>query len=126
VTDIGIHDVMEVTRKSRSLTELADAIDKFKENYQLFANKNSQFLLIDEDLQEAFQKAQRQDNIQRAAVTFSEGIWAALRTVEKKKKSAEGKWTTKLGNVLTKLYPVARLSLGLAANIGDVVFPRWY
>lgn len=105
---------------------MADAIDQFKENYQLFAKKNSQFLSIDEDLQEAFQKAQGQDNIQRAAMAFSEGIWAALRTVEKKKKSAEGKWITKLGNVLTKLYPVARLSLGLAANIGDVVFPLWY
>jgi hypothetical protein len=74
VTGIGIHDVTEVTRTSRSLTELADAIDQFKETYQLFAKKNSQFLSIDEDLQGTFQKAQRQDNIQRAAMTFSEGI----------------------------------------------------
>jgi len=119
--NIDLDHVAEITKTSRSLTDLADAIAQFKENYQLFAKKNSQFISIDQDLQESFQNAQRGDNIQLAAKNFSECIWGALRAVEKKQKSTEGKWTTKLGNILTRLYPVASLSLGLAAGIGDVI-----
>jgi hypothetical protein len=107
-------------RTARSITELTDAVAEFRETYQTFAKKNKQFFLIDEDVQAAFRVAQGQDDIRRGAKTFSDGIWEASRAVEKKAKIADGKWTTKLGKLLRKLYPLARLSLGSVSAIGEV------
>ena len=42
-------DVKPGFRMFRSLSELNDAISKFKENYELFAAENKQFLLIESD-----------------------------------------------------------------------------
>jgi hypothetical protein len=93
---------------------------EFKRNYEAFARKNSRFFLIDEDVKSTFEAAQIQGDIRGAANIFGINISSALRTIELKKKGSEGKWTTKLGNILTKLYPVTRLSLGLAKVVGEV------
>jgi hypothetical protein len=108
------------TRTSTSLSELSDAIAQFKDNYEKFAKENSTFILIDKDIQAALQDAQAEIDIRSAARIFSDGIWGALRTVEAKKKAQSTKWTTRLGNALTKLYPIARLSLGAAQIVGTV------
>jgi hypothetical protein len=109
------------SRTYRSIQELTEAIDEFKKNYEAFSAKNRQFLLIDTEA--AFQAAQKQNDIRHAAKTFSDSIWEVLHALEKKRKMKSGRWTTKLGNALSKLYPIARLSLGLAQAIGDV-YPR--
>ena len=81
---------------------------------------NKEFILLDEDMEEAFRAAQTEADIRQAATTFSSGISAALEAVSKKKKIEEGSWTAKLGTVLSKLYPVTRLSLDLLDSIGNV------
>lgn len=121
VTDVVVGDPK--SRTHRSIQELTEAIDEFKKNYEAFSAKNRQFFLIDTELQAAFQSAQEQTDIRHAAKTFSDSIWEVLHAVEKKRKMNSGKWTTKLGNALSKLYPIARLSLGLVQAIGDV-YPR--
>lgn len=107
-------------KTSRSIQELITALDDFRKNCQAFSLKNKQFVLIDAELEIAFGAAQGQENIQRASTAFSNCIWNVLRTVEEKRKLAKGKWTTKLGKALSKLYPIARLSLGVTAAVADV------
>jgi hypothetical protein len=119
VTDVVAGD--PESRTHRSIRELTEAIDEFKKNYEAFSAKNRQFILIDTEA--AFQAAQEQPDIRHAAKTFSDSIWEVLHAVEKKRKMKSGRWTTKLGNALSKLYPIARLSLGLVQAIGDV-YPR--
>lgn len=82
---------------------------------------NKQFILLDEDMEEAFREAQNEYDIKRAAATFGNGISAALEALRKRTKMEEGNWTSKLGTVLSKLYPFARFSLDLLASIGDVL-----
>lgn len=81
---------------------------------------NSQFLLIDEEFQSTFEEAQKHGDIAGASRVFGLGVWGALGTIEKKKIGGQGKWTTKLGNFINKLYPVARLSLEILQAVGDV------
>jgi len=101
-------------------SELNTAISEFQTTYNLFVKTNSQFILIDEDMEEAFRAAQKESDLKRAATTFSSGISSALEAVRKRKKFEQGRWTTKLGTVLGKLYPVAGLSLNLLGSVGDV------
>jgi hypothetical protein len=110
------------TLETQSPSELNIAISGFQTTYKTFAKINKQFILLDDDMEEAFRVAQTEGDIRRAATTFSTGISIALEAVRKRKKLETGKWTTKLGTVLSKLYPVARLSLDLLGSIGDV-FP---
>jgi hypothetical protein len=109
-----------------AITPLDLSVSEFKASYKAFVKRNSQFFLVDEDIDGAFQAAQTEEDIRRGSKIFTAGIWAALQAVQKRKNLAEGSWTTKLGNVLTKLYPVARLSLDLLASIGDVLSKLMY
>ena len=101
---------------------LTEAIAQFKNNYEQFAKKYRQFSLIElDECYTAFQKAEAGDDIKNAARPFEKGVRAAMQTVEKKRKLAECTWTARVGSFLTKLYPIARLSLSLAtasANVG--------
>lgn len=108
---------------SRSQSELSKAIADFKLNYQKFASKNNQYILIEDDFQSAFQKAQEVDNIKHATQLFGEAVRVTFRIVERKKKLTESKWTHKVGDFLTKLYPVARLSFDVTAAVAEVLSP---
>jgi hypothetical protein len=113
--------VSEQTRISKSQSELAEAISDFKKNYENFAMNNPRFILIDDDLQNAFTTADAGDDVRHSAQLFGSGIKSVLRTIETKNKINESKWTTRVGNFMTKLYPVARLSLSLVEAVGNVL-----
>lgn len=108
------------TRISRLLTELDGAMTEFRKNYELFAKKHSDVLLLDDEFNNAFHKAEATDDIKRSAQIFGDGIWAVLQTMETKKNARKSTWLGKLGNFVTKVYPVAMLSLNLAAAVGEV------
>lgn len=109
------------TRISKSQSELAEAIADFKKNYENFAMHNQQFLLIDDDFQNAFMTAEAGDDIRHSAQLFGAGIGSALRTIETKNKINESKWTSRIGKFMTKLYPLARLSLSVVEAVGNVL-----
>jgi hypothetical protein len=102
------------------VSELKSAIDDFKGNYRQFAEKNPHYLLIEdeEDFYGAFSNSQAEVDIRKAAQTFGNRISTVLRKVDKK---TEVKWTTRLGDFLIKLYPLARLSLAMAGGIAEVI-----
>jgi hypothetical protein len=108
------------TRISRSLTKLDAAMTEFRKNYELFAIKNSDFLLLDDEFNKAFQNAEAGDDIKRSAHIFGAGIRAVLQAIGTKKNIGKSAWLTKLGSFLTKLYPVAMLSLNLAEAVAEV------
>jgi hypothetical protein len=112
--------VTERTRASRSLSELDEAISEFKRNYDQFANKNSRYILIEEDLEVAFQTANKGDDIKHTAKIFRDNVLTTIQIVERKRSITEGKWTNQVGRFLTKLFPVAAIACGLTAAIAEV------
>jgi hypothetical protein len=100
---------------------LTEAIEEFRKNYQKFCENNKQFISIETEFQIALDAAPAREDIRHATKAFSDSIREVLHVVKTKRKLAEGTWTTKLGSVLSKLYPVTRLSLGLAGVIGNVI-----
>jgi hypothetical protein len=105
---------------SRSLSELEEAIAVSEKNYEQFIALNRKFVLIGDDFRGAFQNAEAGGDIRKSAQLFGDGVWAALRILERKQKFKQTNWTTRVGTFLTKLYPVARISLGLTVAIADV------
>jgi hypothetical protein len=114
------YHVTERTRASRSLLELDEAIGEFKRNYDQFANKNSRYILIEEDLEIAFRTANKSDDIKHTAKIFEDNILTTIQIIERKRSITEGKWTHQVGGFLTKLFPVASLACGLTAAIAEV------
>lgn len=111
------------TRIDLAASELTTVLAEFKCHYEDFASNNQQFVLLADEFNQVFQDADAQCDIKQAAQTLGTGIQNALQIIEKKQKLSGSKWTTKAGSFLTRLYPVARLSLGLAAAIGEVTRP---
>lgn len=105
---------------SRSLTEFEAAVTKFTENYKRFASKHAQYLVVEDDFYQAFLVAKTGNDISQAGQLFGNQVSASLGAFEKKKTATQGNWTTRLGNFFTKLYPVARLTLSLAGEVGGV------
>jgi len=123
---VSSHDVDDLieeeegTSVSRAISELNSAVSKFKEHYMQFAKKNSRFLRVDHDVHQAIEKAGGERDIKSSAAIFGKEISATLRATEKKRDLSNSKWVGKLGSFITKLYPVARLSLALAGAAADV------
>jgi len=82
---------LEETPTLDSLSRLSEAIKEFQGTYEKFIDKNKDYLLIDAEVQEAFKKAGTVRDIRKAALTFADGIWCAMRTIENEKLSAQGK-----------------------------------
>jgi hypothetical protein len=111
------------TRMSKSISELDSAIETFKKNYELFASKNAKYLLVGDEFQAAFAKAEVSKDLKKSAQLFGDGVWGTLQTIERKKTIEKSRWTHKLGNFLTKLYPVVSVSLQITGAISEVFPP---
>jgi transcriptional regulator NrdR family protein len=109
----------ELSRPSR---ELATATAEFTTNYRQFAENHKRFVLLDDDLQAAFQNDKVGKDVKQAAQFFQGRLRATVQAVEQKHKSVEMKGTTKVTSFLSKLYPVAKLSLSFTVAIADVKF----
>jgi hypothetical protein len=108
------------TKLSRSESELDKASETFKKNYELFAAKNAKFLVVGDEFQAAFTNAKATTDIKRSAQIFGDGVWSTIQAIENKQAAANIKWTSKVGNFLAKLYPVAILTMNLAVAGSDV------
>jgi hypothetical protein len=103
------------------LGELNNAAEEFRLHYQQFAKKNSDFVRTEEELNGAFEKAGKVQNINHSAVLFQVEVSAVLKLLERKRQLSASKWTGRLDNFLTKLYPLARLALGQMGAIAQVL-----
>lgn len=107
------------SRISRSLAELTDAVGEFKENYEKFAVKNKQFLLLDDEFGDILQIVEPKGHFKDSAKLFEHQIQITLQTIETKQKSTSI-WTNKLGIFLKKIYPVVKLSSSLIITVAEV------
>jgi hypothetical protein len=105
---------------NRFVSEMRATITEFKDHYERFATYNRQFLVLDDDFQSAFKKAEDGGNVREAAKVFAEGIKSAVQTIEQKHTHNNTKWVYKVGNFLKALYPVSRLALDLTSAISEV------
>jgi hypothetical protein len=95
-------------------------VTEFKEHYELFAKRNQTLFRVEDDVHAAIMKAAMNENIKRSAVLFGSEITTTINVLKRKQELSQSKWTGKLGNFLTKFYPVACLSLRLSSVIADV------
>ena len=110
--------------ETRSDSALGEAINEFKQNYNIFAEKHTEYtvLVLDSALDEAFQLPNSGFNIKATAEIFRKHIGKTLETMQTKKAKRADKWITKVGQFVTKLYSVAKLASGLTAAIAEVCF----
>jgi len=106
----------------RALTELNTAVLEFKERCELLAKRNQKMVRIDEAAQTAILEATKNADIQSAATFFGSQISAAIRARTMRQETPDSVWSNKLCKFLTKLYPVARLSLGLTSALAEVYY----
>lgn len=104
----------------RHLKELAAATTELQTNYKRFAEKHKEFLMLDDDLQASLTNIGGEKDVRLAAQALETRLRTTVLAVGKKDESLEGKWTTKVGNFLKKLYPVSQLALSLTVAVSDV------
>lgn len=115
-------DEVEIERASvsKAFFELSEAVSDFRIHYRKFTETNQLLINIEDDVQDAISKAEAEKDVQRAAQVFGTQLAVTLRTLEEKKQLSTTKWSGKLRNFLTKLYPLASLSLTLTGAISEV------
>lgn len=116
-----VHDeTRSVTERTRASSELEKAIDELEQNYKKFSGK---YILIDDDLESAFQSTNKGEDMRDMARIFVYNVSTTIKTIEKKKGITQGKWTNQVGQFLTKLYPLASVVCSMTATDAEVLPP---
>lgn len=106
---------------SRAVLDLNAAVAEFKKHYLLFAKNNDKFITIAEaDLENALSNAASVQSVSESAKVFGKKVMTVMHVTEKKNGLSKAKWTIRVGEFCSKLYPVARISIQLAGVAGDV------
>jgi len=108
-------------RTSRYIFELNEAINEFKTNYVQFSKANSEYILIDDELENVIPDIATVGNVKQIAKIFEHNVTKTIRIKERKRLFRESHWPTQVGHFLTKLYPIAQLSCSLMGAGADVV-----
>jgi hypothetical protein len=69
-------------------------------------------------------KTKEEKDFKRSAQIFGNEITSVLEVTAKKQKLSQSKWTGKLGVFLITLYPIAKISLGIAGAAAEVAANR--
>src|SRR5438045_7523020 len=93
----------------KALARLDHAIRDFKQHYDLFTEKHKLIKIL--EVQTAIERAGADNDIKRSAQLFEIEISTTMQVWQQKQELANSTWIGKFGNFLTKLYPLARLSL---------------
>lgn len=108
-------------RTSRYLVELNEAINEFRKNYVQFSKANSEYILIDDELENVIPDIATVGDVKQIAKLFEQNVMKTIRINERKKLLTESHWPTQVGHFLSKLYPVAKLSCSLMGAIAEVI-----
>jgi len=107
-------------RTSRCLLELNDAINEFRKNYVRFSKANSDYLLIDDELDNVLPDIATVADVREVAKIFEQNVTKTIRIRGRKKLLAESHWPTQVSIFLRKLYPIAKLSCSVMDAVADV------
>jgi len=107
-------------RTSRCLLELNDAINEFRKNYVRFSKANSDYLLIDDELDNVLPDIATVADVREVAKVFEQNVTKTIRIRGRKKLLTESHWPTQVSIFLRKLYPIAKLSCSVMDAVADV------
>ena len=105
---------------SNARVELTSAIDKFKDHYEDFCEKNSKIIRVEKEVHLAISKAATSEDVKNSAQLFGTEISSTMKVRESIRERSNKKWTGKFTRFLTKFYPIARFSLRLVSAISEV------
>ena len=105
------------SRTLRYILELNEAINEFRKNYVQFSKANSEYILIDDELENAIPDIATVGDVKHIAKLFEQNVTKTIRIRQRRKKITESHWPTQVGHFLTKLYPVAKLSIGAVPEV---------
>src|SRR5271154_544767 len=104
---------------SNARTDLDAAVTEFVVNYTAFARKNPRLIEVGHSLDIAIAQANAEGDMRHSAQVFESKINATLEGF-KAKQLADNSWVNQVGKFLTRVYPIARLTLGLTSTIAEV------
>jgi hypothetical protein len=108
-----------------ALSQLGAAVDKFEKHYGNYAKKNKLHMVQNlNEVQAALTKAKGEKDFKLSAQIFENEITHVLQVNAKKQELSQSKRTGKVCNFLVKLYPIAKLSLGLTESAAEVCIDR--
>jgi len=107
-------------RTSRCLSELNDAINEFRKHYVQFSKANSEYMLIDDELENVLPDIATVTDVREVAKIFEQNVTKTIRIKGRKKLLTESHWPTQVSLFLSKLYPIAKLSCSLMDAVAEV------
>jgi hypothetical protein len=105
---------------SKALYELQRASEQFTHNYERFLAKNNQFLTLDREIDSAIQIAEVGEEISYSATLFKKHISNVLEVNHRKDEHSQSKWPSKVGRLLSALYPVVKITIGVTTTVAEV------
>jgi hypothetical protein len=105
---------------AKALYELKRASEQFTHNYERFLSKHNQFLTLDREIDSAIQIAEVGDEISYSATLFKKHISNVLEVNHRKDEHSQSKWPSKVGRLLSALYPVVKITIGVTATVAEV------
>jgi hypothetical protein len=107
-------------RTSRCFLELTEAINGFKMNYVQFAKANSQYILVDDELESLLPDIATVPDVKEIAKIFEQNVTKTIRINERKRVLTKSHWPKQVAHFLSKLYPIAKLSCSLMGAVAEV------
>ena len=130
LTEEGFQSLVRSTQKKSSSEKpsaasdaqkrLAIVSEQFAKHYNKFLSKHKQYVRVDEEVQLALQYAEGQSDISRSATLFKQYIENVFEIKSRRDQRSQSSWHGKVGRFLTALYPVAKISVGMAGAVGEV------
>ena len=96
------------------------AIKEFKDNYTKFTEHNKPFISVENDLQSAAERAQKEDNVHRSAGIFRDEISRVLSIRKEKDDAEKNKMISRMGHFAIKMFPIARIALSFTGTLAEV------
>jgi hypothetical protein len=107
-------------KTSRCFLELTEAMDIFRKNYVQFAKANSEYILIDDELENVLPDIATITDVKQIAKIFEQNVTKTIRINARKKLLTETHWPAQVTHFLSKLYPIAKLSCNLMGAVAEV------
>jgi hypothetical protein len=108
------------TSVSDPACELTIAASEFRQNYELFVSKHRQYITLHDEIDLAARRADSETCASISAEIFSNRIVTVLETMQAKEETTgTRKWTRKLGAFLKKVYPIAKLCIGVTSSFAE-------
>lgn len=101
--------------------ELSAATERFGRHYQRFLTKHAQFVTLDKEIHLAIQSVtDTSPDLAQSAAVFRNRIAAVLEAKCREEALTMTRWPSKVGRLLAALFPLAKLSVGIASSMADV------